>query len=294
MNEFNIVAISNRMSRLQTHIRNDAFDAEVKWCRTEHARHENWNKKNHSHSFYELYLVLDGFCSLLMENQFPMALEKGDILIMPPRQMHMLTATSDDFSRFNIGFAITLHEEHPDGLFMRSALDRIDIQRAYPSGGSIIGYVEEIMQSMQSRKQALSTLLGAYITLVLLEAARRIYPLYQEQSQYRVYETDACIEKAKIFIADNVSNGIDSKAVAGHVHLSERQLNRLLKTNLNISVAKLIEEAKINRLRELLAGGRTLREATEMAGFCNEYNMSRFFKRLEGMTPGQYRKSFVK
>ena len=54
-------------------------------------------------------------------------------------------------------------------------------------------------------------------------------------------------------------------------------------------------EEKMNCIRRLLrTTDMTLDHIAQLSGFTNAYNMSRSFKKQEGMAPGEYRKTMQK
>lgn len=98
--------------------------------------------------------------------------------------------------------------------------------------------------------------------------------------------------RAKRYIWDHVDQSVKVCDVAAEVHLSVRQLERIFYAGEGISIAEMIDRARLNRARELLSDpALTVLEVSERLSFSNEYNFIRFFKRLEGVTPGKYRTS---
>ncbi len=49
------------------------------------------------------------------------------------------------------------------------------------------------------------------------------------------------------------------------------------------------DEVKCSIARDLLSTNMSMSEISEAIGMSNEYSFNRFFKRVEGMTPGRYR-----
>ena len=79
-------------------------------------------------------------------------------------------------------------------------------------------------------------------------------------------------------------------SIADSFHLSASYLSRLFKQTMGVGVLDTIHTIRIARVKELLWETHMPMHAIQMAtGFPSEQTMFRTFKRLEGMTPTQYR-----
>lgn len=80
--------------------------------------------------------------------------------------------------------------------------------------------------------------------------------------------------------------------VADHVYVSQWHLSKLINRHTNQSFFDLLGRMRIDRAKVLLADNRLrIHAVAEQAGFADVAHFSKSFKRLEGMTPGEYRDS---
>ena len=71
--------------------------------------------------------------------------------------------------------------------------------------------------------------------------------------------------------------------------MSERQVRRRLLQCCGKTPRQLIEQIRYEKIKELLLSQVPMNEICEIVGFSEESSLNRFFKRVEGMTPAQYR-----
>ncbi len=83
--------------------------------------------------------------------------------------------------------------------------------------------------------------------------------------------------------------------VADHVYVSQWHLSKLINRHTNQSFFDLLGRMRIERAKVLLADGSLrIHAVAEQAGYVDVAHFSKSFKRLEGMTPGEYRDSLGK
>lgn len=97
--------------------------------------------------------------------------------------------------------------------------------------------------------------------------------------------------KAYRFIRENACRGINVSEVAESVPMSRRVLERRMRTYLGKSPSEVIASIRLNRIKELLeTTSQPLRQIARLTGFQHDEHMAKFFKKLAGLPPGQYRK----
>lgn len=78
--------------------------------------------------------------------------------------------------------------------------------------------------------------------------------------------------------------------VAGHVYVSQWHLSKLINRQLNQSFFDILGRMRMERAKALLKDSSLrIHEVAEQAGYVDVAHFSKSFKRLEGMTPGEYR-----
>jgi LacI family transcriptional regulator len=102
---------------------------------------------------------------------------------------------------------------------------------------------------------------------------------------------DAEFVKAYRFIRENACRGVSVQDVAEAVPMSRRALERRMRTYLNRSPADVIASIRLARIKELLeTTSQPLKQIARLTGFNHDEHMAKFFKKLVGIPPGQFRK----
>ena len=94
------------------------------------------------------------------------------------------------------------------------------------------------------------------------------------------------------YIEANLSEELDMKSIAAHVHLNPDYLTRIFKKKMGISVNKYVVKRKMEKAKNLLqATDLMLSEIAYQVGYYNYASFNRVFTKLVGMAPQLYRTS---
>ncbi len=97
--------------------------------------------------------------------------------------------------------------------------------------------------------------------------------------------------KAYRFIRENACLGVSVQDVADAVPMCRRALERRMRSSLGRSPSDIIAGVRLARIKELLeTTSLPQKQIARMTGFHYHEHMAKFFKKLTGMPPGQYRK----
>ena len=96
--------------------------------------------------------------------------------------------------------------------------------------------------------------------------------------------------KAYRFIRENACRGVSVQDVADAVPMCRRALERKTRIHLGRSPAEVIAGIRLARIKELLeTTSQPLKQVAILTGFHQDEHMAKFFKKLAGVPPGQYR-----
>ena len=102
------------------------------------------------------------------------------------------------------------------------------------------------------------------------------------------------VEKAKSFIADNITNPITVKDVADHVNLSAEYFTKLFKRATGQNIKEYIARSKVSAAKEMLEhSGISVSMIALEVGYSNFSHFTQVFKKYEHITPSEYRSRFM-
>lgn len=242
-------------------------------------------KKRHSHNGFEFHIMLDGSQVYETDNG-RFLLDGGKILAVPKRVPHALIFASYPMVKYALTFTLE------DSLFDSESLNDCILFDVPERILSNICTTEELQKN---------DLLGSVFTenavfesvCILLNEIGVSYKVANIPTECVPKEktSDERVELAIQFIKDNVETPLQVGEVASYCYISEKQLNRLFLRETGATVAAYIRRERIKKIEELLTcTGMSLSEISEKFEFPSEHGFNIFFKKYNGMPPGEYRK----
>ena len=123
-------------------------------------------------------------------------------------------------------------------------------------------------------------------TWTLAQFVKRYADLrYGEQ---RLGREQKAVQRARQYIDDNFAQGIRLADLAAHVSLSPYYLLRAFRAEVGMPPYAYLESARIRHAQRLIQAGAPLSEVAAEAGFSSQSHFTHRFKRIIGVTPGQY------
>lgn len=96
------------------------------------------------------------------------------------------------------------------------------------------------------------------------------------------------------WIAANPAHDHSVASLASRMDLSPRHFSRLFRSEVGITPATWVEEARVNAARRLLEQGHEApKQVAAQCGFADADTLRRAFMRHVGVTPAEYRKRFA-
>lgn len=100
------------------------------------------------------------------------------------------------------------------------------------------------------------------------------------------------VRQARAFLHDALAAKITLDDLAEHAGLDKFHLVRAFRAEVGLPPYEYLTHVRISHARELLRRRATVAEAAQAAGFCDESQLHRHFRRIVGLTPGAYARSF--
>ncbi len=235
--------------------------------------------KRHCHTDYEIHMVEKG-CLTYEVDQTQYELKCGHFLLLPPQMPHRALFRSPGASTISITFR-RVHD--------RSVLPELCSSMA----GEISPRIWDTIRLILSEYRSSQLLSAQLITANILEILMLLWRLCGVKEISVIGEEndgDPRLVFAKQYIADNIELAPTISDISAYCHISTKQLERLFVQAEGITPAAYIQKQRIRRIQTLLrSSDLSLRSISERMHFSSEYYFNSFFKKHEGMAPGEFR-----
>lgn len=100
-----------------------------------------------------------------------------------------------------------------------------------------------------------------------------------------------CVRRARTYLEDRYAENVSLQDLASHVHLSRFHLLRVFKEELGLPPHVYLSNVRVVHAKELLLAGSPISDTAVRTGFVDQSHLTRRFKQVVGVTPGQYRRN---
>ncbi len=246
----------------------------------------------HRHQFYEMHFVMRGEESYQLEDGSVLNVTPGNMVLFPCDVMHASVGASQDRCKIAFAFSVAdrdMRQSSP----LRLALP--EEAMLYPASREMFNLFLDVMNEVSQRNAFYLDSVRILVHRLIICCARLNERSHAENPTQEERAVDGRIEEIMQYIQDHLADGITTRDVAENIHLSTRQINRLLQKEFMMNCHELIDRKKVEEAKRLLAFTDMRMEDIAIAvGYVNFFSFSKFFKRVEGMSPGLFRKSRYK
>ena len=243
----------------------------------------NIERTRHCNAEYELFVLLDGSCTLEVEEQC-YELKRGEGLFVLPSRFHCPVSLSENARLLVLPFAI---KDKPFDI----ARDCVRLSLSAFAMSAAKNFLSELKTDAPFRIDAVSAL----CSLLIVEAFRLIgygedggKMAASKQSKHRLDLIDNFFDK-------QLSADASEEELARQLHLSRRQLNRILVASYGMCFREKLLRSKMDRAAFLLRKTeKSISEIAEDVGYLSVTAFFKAFKARHGISPKKYRESFYK
>ena len=251
----------------------------------------------HFHDPYELLFITGGSCSFLVEAELLHA-TRGTVLMMKSGLLHMSTSLPDaEYTRYVINFNPAdlrpVNSEQTDLLAAFNA-ERPFLQLTEAE----IARVEPLFRACEKKSEAYGSDIRR--NLSFLELLITLGELVQEDRDDLVpAETESSRNYRRVkpvisYILEHPAENMSLDSIAARFNYNKHYLCRVFKTATGISVGKYIMSVRVQCAATHLRRGASVQESGVLAGYRNNSNFISTFKKVMGISPGQYGQQYRK
>lgn len=130
-------------------------------------------------------------------------------------------------------------------------------------------------------------LLSPEINIAPLAAALLPYIPYQavmpEKSSAKI------VNRLRVYIEKHFSEDLCLDILADKMDISSKYLSRIFKQSIGMNLSEYLARVRVEKAKELLLTDMSIQQIMESIGIYNRTTFTRMFRRLEGITPSEYR-----
>ncbi|WP_202707978.1 AraC family transcriptional regulator [Sporosalibacterium faouarense] len=290
--EIDILKASDSLSRLDLKINTEYMDIEILWFRVMEKKGE-WNISRHRHSSHEFHFVASGGCKVLLDDS-EFDVNTGEFYLTAPGVYHtQMNNERDDYLEYSLNCDIKVNGESISE--EKQLLDILNYSQCkpYKDINHLLRLFESALEEAYSKNFGFYNKIKSIVQMLLIESTRAItttmdYP-YQLHTQYK--KKDYRFIQIERYILDNINNTITTKDIAEYMHLSDKQVCRIVQQNKEMSTKEFMCKLKFLKSKELLKNTKySIGQISEKLGFSSQYYFNQFFKTREGCSPSLFRK----
>lgn len=263
-----------------SHSRSGELPFSVYWVSASDGEYvDNLNFRNHHHAFYELHCLINGTMDYGVDGK-TVRLNEGECMLIPAGCVHNVECCTERFIKLTVAFDLREPADHfgkcqPHK--MTTSMLR-DIDTLFSEAGTKSPHRSELVEL-----SAISLVLRAADILGVVATTRT-----QEAGDDRVL-------KAKLLMEDNPNIFFTCEELSGYCRVSVKQLGRLFKEYEGKGLLEYIHFQKVETAKRMLAEqDLSQKKMAEMLGFSDYRYFGRFFMRMTGMTPGEFKREITK
>ncbi len=136
---------------------------------------------------------------------------------------------------------------------------------------------------MEELSEALEYMTGVLDRLPALEEEPELQPGSEDPNSFLA-------RQAQAYITEHFAQRLSLQDVAGHCYVSQWHLSKLLNKHLGQSFYDLLNTVRVRQAKQLMADpALRISEVAERVGYADTAHFSRVFKKLEGVSAGEWR-----
>ena len=244
----------------------------------------------HKHNYCELMLCQEGEFAIAPENGTPYPMTPNHICLIPPGVYHCTTNASPDARKLAIRFYCT-RALIPGSMYNAFSTAMENRQTLIPLGRQerFLDLSRQLCQELQSEnlgwdscaKAIVTQLFVGFLRLLCEDVPSDTEPAPEELSQRRLV-----IEEFFFF---RYADPITEEDLAAHMHISKRQLSRILQKLYGTSFRKLLIDMRLSQAAQLLATTElSTEEIAARVGYGSTSGFYEAFRKRYGVAAGSY------
>ncbi len=246
-----------------------------------HTERYSWNTQRHCHADYEMHIILSGSCEIDVDDKKYDALSNA-ILIISPGQYHKPISVSKDFEKLSISFSLS------KGNLENELQSKLTDGFIFAGSSSISNKARELLREFSVSSSFNDEMLFALLSELMISVFRAMQ--IKEKKTKSSTSTDRMADIIDNFFERQVAEHGNEADLANELHLSKRQLARVLQARYGMNFREKLLRARMDYAGWLLrTTDMKITQICSSIGYSSEAMFYKNFKEYYKMTPKKYR-----
>ena len=252
----------------------------------------------HSHSYYEVYLFVEGKVDMEIGGKMS-SLRPGDVILVPPGTPHRASVGSGEtpYRRFvfwiSLPFCEQLRRESADYLYL---FDRVQTKKSYVYPLSALdfnalrGKFAALLEELNTDRFGRDTQIGLLVRALMLYLCRCIRDRSRARAKKEQLSSYQAIAE---YIAGHLDEDLSLDALSRKFFLNKYHIAHLFQENAGLSLHQYITKQRLDACCDAMCSGANLAGCCAQFGFENYSSFYRAFRKEYGVSPSDYRISLL-
>lgn len=247
----------------------------------------DWHSIKHTHHFTELFYVMRGAGSFLVEDE-KFDVKQDDLIVVNPNVSHTEVSVPDtplEYIVLGISGLQFLSEENNE-------LYDYSVHNYYDYKHEILFYLRTLVEEVKNEDENYETITQNLLEILILNILRRTKKKIQIKPTKKVTKECRFIEQ---YINEHFAEDITLQKLSELTYLNKYYIVHVFKKYKGLSPINYLIERRMEEAKNLLeTTNYSVSKISDIIGFSSQSYFSQTFKKEMNITPNQYRKSMEK
>lgn len=247
----------------------------------------DWHSIKHTHHFTELFYVMRGAGSFLVEDE-KFDVKGDDLIVVNPNVAHTEISNPDtplEYIVLGISGLQFLSEENNE-------IYDYSVHNYYNYKHEILFYLRTLVEEIKEEDVNFEAITQNLLEILILNILRRTKKKIQIKATKKVTKECRFIEQ---YINEHYAENITLQTLSDLTYLSKYYIVHVFKKYKGLSPINYLIERRIMEAKNLLeTTNYSVSKISDIIGFSSQSYFSQIFKKEMDMTPNQYRKRMEK
>jgi AraC-like DNA-binding protein len=251
-----------------------------------HARYVRYSFARHTHEGAAIGVIEQGAESFYYRGAVHTA-PAGQVIVFNPAEAHTGQGADEQGWRFRIFYL-------DSGLLRQASSELAGLRRDVPffaepiiDDPALAGMLRNLHMSLEAGGPALERQSKFLWTFAHMTLRHADHP----STERSVGNEKSVVNVVRQYLERHYRKNVSLDELATLAGLSAYHLIRVFRAEVGLPPHVYLEQVRINRARDFLRGGAAIADVAFLTGFTDQSHFSRHFKRMTGVTPGQYQQT---